>query len=296
MNLFSKIAVIAAASFVSAGVLNAAPVTFYDANGFESFTNGNLEGQTAGTPALTLAEAWAPNPGGGLNTATVQATNGVGGTKGVHLNHPANSGAYRVTPLTDYLANAGTYATNPTDAPNPAFPGNRFLNIEFDMKVNSSNAGANQYGPLFGVEAYIARLSTQGVKRIGGIYVDATDGATNFPTATGFGPNVGLNAYNSYHLIFDWATETYDISINGVVPAAFDNIVWENPQGYDVYGYSQADFADADLMTSPFAADVTVSASADFDNYKVYWNAVPEPTSLGALGGLAMILVRRRAK
>lgn len=273
-----------------------AAVTYYNANGFESFSNGNLEGQTTGgTPTLDPAEAWAPNPGGGLNTATVQASNGVGGTKGVHLNHPANSGSYRITPLTDYIVNSNTYATNPTDFPNPPFPGNRYLNIDWSMKVNQSNAnGTTQFGPIFGVEAYIARLSTQGVKRIGGLYVDATDGSTNYPTATAFGPQVAVGQYVDYKMMFDWQTETYDISINGVVPPAYDNLPWENPQGFNVYGYSTADFADADLMVAPFANDVTISASADFDNYHVYWT--PEPATLGLIGGLLVIAGRRRGQ
>lgn len=296
MRLTSSIAMALAATVLATQVASAAPVTFYNAGGFESFGLGNIAGQTAGTPALTPAEAWAPNPALSSITATVQATNGVGGTKGVHLNRPANSGSLRITPLADYVTNSNTYATNPTDFPNPPYPGNRLLTIEFDMKVNSSNAGPNQYGPLFGVEAYIARLSTQGVKRIGAIYVDSTDGATNYPTATAFGPSVSLNVYNSYKLVFDWQTETYDISINGVVPAAYDNLVWETPQGFDAYGYSLADFADADLTVVPFGGDVSVAASADFDNYNIYWSAIPEPTSLGLVGGLLVTLGRRRSK
>lgn len=283
----------AATAMLSITTSHAAVVNYYDANGFESFANGNLEGQiSGGTPTLNPSEAWTGNPTPSANTATVQPGVGVGGTKGVRLDHPANSGAYRITPLTDYIANASTYATNPTDDPNPPFPGNRYLNIDWSMKVNQSNAGANQFGPLFGVEAYIARLSNQGVKRIGGLYVDATDGSTNYPTATAFGPQVPVGQYVDYRMTFDWATETYDISINGVVPAAYDNLPWETPQGFDVYGYSLADFADADLMVSPFSADVTVSASADFDNYRVYWT--PEPTTLGLLGGLLAVSARRR--
>lgn len=295
MRLSLKLAFVAAAA-LSVSAAQAAVVNFYDALGFEAFAPGNLEGQTlGGVPVLTPAEAWAPNPAGSPNTATVQLGNGVLGTKGVHLNHPANSGAYRVTPLTDYITNSNTYATNPTDFPNPPYPGNRYLNIDWSMKVNQSSAnGTTEFGPIFGVEAYIARLSTQGVKRIGGLYVDATDGSTNYPTATAFGPQVPVGQYVHYKMVFDWATETYDISINGVVPAAYDNLVWENPQGFDVYGYSTADFADADLMVAPFAGDVAISASADFDNYHVYWT--PEPASLSALGGLVLVLGRRRTK
>lgn len=288
--------IVALATTLVATTAQAAFVNFYNANGFESFSNGNLEGQTTGgTPVLNPAEAWAPNPAGGLNTATVQATNGVGGTKGVNLNHPANSGSYRITPLVDYITNSNTYATNPTDFPNPAYPGNRYLNIDWSMKVNQSTGnGTTTFGPLFGVEAYIARLSTQGVKRIGGLYVDATDGSTNYPTATAFGPQVAVGQYVDYRMTFDWQTETYDISINGVVPPAYDNIPWETSEGFNVYGYSNADFADADLMVAPFAGDVSIAASADFDNYHVYWT--PEPTTLGLLGGLVLVTARRRAK
>lgn len=292
MHMTTKLFLVAAISTVVAASAHATYVNFYDAVGFESFANGNLEGQTAGNPTLNPVEAWAPNPSGGSNTAIVQASNGVGGTKGVHLDHPANSGAYRVTPLTDYITNSNTYATNPTDFPNPPFPGNRYLNIDWSMKVNQSNAGANQYGPIFGVEAYIARLSTQGVQRIGGVYVDSTDGSTNYPTATAFGPSVTVGQYVDYKMVFDWAAQTYDISINGVVPAAYDNLPWETPQALDVYGYSTADFADADLMVSPFGADLSVAASADFDAYHVYWT--PEPACLGLLSGVLCSLRRRR--
>lgn len=295
MRTSAKLGILAAVTFAAAGIVNAAPVTYYNANGFESFANGNLEGQTTGgTPTLDPAEAWAPNPTGTANTAVVQAANGVGGTKGVHLDHPSNSGSYRVTPLTNYITNANTYATNPTDFPNPPFPGNRLLHIDWSMKVNQSNAGVNQFGPLFGVEAYIARLSSQGVKRIGALYVDGTDGSTNYPGATAFGPQVTVGSYHNFSMIFDWATETYDISIDGVVPAAYDNLPWENPQGLNVYGYSNADFADADIMVAPFAGDISVAASADFDNYNVYWTAVPEPMSLGLVGGVVILLGRRR--
>lgn len=292
MRITTRSVALAALSLIVSGSSHGAYVNFYDAVGFESFANGNLEGQTAGNPTLNPAESWAPNPGGGSNTATVQSSNGVGGSKGVHLDHPANSGAYRVTPLTDYISNSNTYATNPTDFPNPPYPGNRFLNIDWSMKVNQSNAGTNQYGPIFGVEAYIARLSSQGVKRIGGLYVDATDGSTNYATATTFGPSVTVGQYVDYKMVFDWSAQTYDISINGVVPAAYDNVPWENPQALDVYGYSTADFADADLMVSPFGTDVSVAASADFDAYHVYWT--PEPASLTGLAGVVCLLRRRR--
>ncbi len=286
----------AVVSAFSVAVANASIVNYYNANGFEAFANASLEGQTVGgTPTLNPSEAWTPNPSGSTNSAVVQATNGVGGTKGVHLNHPSNSGSYRITPLTDYITNANTYATNPTDFPNPPYPGNRYLNIDWSQKVNQSNAnGTTQFGPIFGMEAYIARLSTQGVKRIGGLYIDATDGSTNYPNALVFGPQVAVGQYVDYKMIFDWQTETYDISINGTVPAVYDNIPWENPQGLNVYGYSTADFADADMMVSPFAGDVTISASADFDNYHVYWS--PEPTSLSLVGGLLAVAKRRRAR
>lgn len=270
-----------------------ATVNYYDANGFESFANGNLEGQTSGgTPTLNPSEAWTANPIGTLNTAVVQATNGVGGTKGVHLDHPANSGSYRITPLTDYIGNAGTYATNPVDAPNPGLPGNRYLNIDWSMKVNQSNAGVNQFGPIFGMEAYLTRPSSGPVIRIGGVYVDSTDGSTNYAGATSFGPSVTVGQYVNYKMIYDWATETYDISINGVVSPAYDNVPWENPQGIGSNGYSNANFADADMMVSPFGGDVSVAASADFDNYHVYWT--PEPATLGLLGGLVVLAARRR--
>lgn len=289
MRLSTLIAALTAVSAVAAH----AAVNYYDANGFESFANGNLEGQTSGgTPTLNPAEAWTANPIGGANSAVVQAANGVGGTKGVHLDHPSNSGAYRVTPLTDYITNAGTYATNPTDAPNPAFPGNRYLNIDWSMKVNQSNAGLNQYGPIFGVEAYLTRPVSGPVIRIGGLYADSTDGSTNYPGATAFGPSVTVGQYVDYKMIFDWGTETYDISINGVVPAAYDNLPWENPQGFNLQGYSNANFADADLMVSPFGGDLSVAASADFDNYHVYWT--PEPATLGLVGGLLVLVARRR--
>jgi hypothetical protein len=256
----------------------ASAATIVDGQGFESpaFTttfdgDGKLEGQT---PA-TFNGTWLRTKGIASSTANVQTTVVDTGSQAVVVNRAANSDDRWGVLVQGY-------------------PAERYVCIDWRMRVQQTTGPANTFGPFFGVEAYDDDAAVIGL--LGSLGVDATTGdvlyqdqGTGFFTETGSVVNFG--EWNSFHIQLDYFTDTATFGLNNAIIAT---------TGFVDSGLNE--FTDATISAIGAAGDPASQAlvgTAFFDNFIVIEDSlpclVPEPATMAlAAIGLAALRMRRR--
>jgi hypothetical protein len=223
---------------------------------------GQLEGQT---PA-TFNGTWLRTKGVGLSTADVQTAVDNGGLQAVRVDRVANSDDRWAVPVSGY----------------PSI-GQRYICIDWDMRVEQTTGAANTFGPFFGVEAYDDDAATIGL--LGSLGVDATTGDVLYQAEdTGFftetGALVTFGQWNNFHIQLDFLLHEVMVALNGSVIATTGFVDHNNIPG----GLNE--FTDADISAIAAAGDAASQAlggTAYFDNFVVVESmlpCIPEPTSL----------------
>lgn len=217
-----------------------AATSILDAQGFETYSVGALQGQFAGgRPWLTV--------GSGVGTAAVANAVGVDGSKGVRVDRGARSDDWW----------AVSYSGN-------GLPTSRYVLVDWDMQVNATGAGGNIQGPFMGVETYD---DTSIPKLLGSLGVDATtrdvlyvDPVSGNLTETGLTLDTG---WHHFQIRLDYLSDLYSTSVDNVSllaqPVAFAD------------GASST-ISDADIAAVAAGADSASqrqTATAFFDNFKV---------------------------
>ncbi|RIK73814.1 MAG: hypothetical protein DCC67_17385 [Planctomycetota bacterium] len=218
---------------VAAGVI-------VDAAGFETFAAGALEGQQNWVAA-----------GASASTATVQSSIVRTGAKAVAVARAANADRRWARPVSGY-------------------PTGRYVVIDWDMRVAPTGAGDDVFGPFFGVEAYDA---TNAIGLLGSLGVDATTGDVLYQTQDdGFlaetGAKATFNAWNSFRILLDFASDKYGVYFNGSPLAT---------TGFVDRSLNLNHFTDADVSTFAAAFDAASLAQpgvAYFDSFRV-WESLP---------------------
>lgn len=276
--------VVAAALVVAVAPLTNAASLIVDSHGFESpffdttfgsggpgTGTGQLEGQT---PA-TFNGTWLRTKGVGLSTADVQTTVVDAGAQAVKVTRVANSDDRWAVPVDGY----------------PSI-GQRYVCIEWSMRVEQTSGAPNTFGPFFGVEAYDDDAATIGL--LGSLGVDASNGEVLYQAeTTGFltaaGPTVTYGAWNDYQIELDFTLKQYRFFLNGGLLGSTGFVDEDNILG----GLNE--FTDADIAAIAAAGDAASKAlggTAYFDNFTVSESDVPcdipEPASV-AMAMLAVV-------
>ncbi|MCA9240149.1 MAG: hypothetical protein KDA37_08120 [Planctomycetales bacterium] len=275
-----------AVSFVATS--SYATTMIIDGEGFESpsysttfATTGQLEGQASKLPND------APFPGfatwvastGTTSTAVVTASMASSGSQSVQIDRAANE-----------APGGGRWGANIV-----GWPSERYVCIEWDMKVLDAGGPLGTFGPFFGVEAYDDDGIGASNGRIGLLGVDATTGDVLYTaTGTGFlsetGAVVSFGDWNTYRIDLDFVAHEYGVYLNDVLLVTEP---FEEGAGLD-------ELTDAPLATFAAAGDATsqgLTGTAFFDNYSVFQMSakVPEPGSLLlVISCLGVAATRRR--
>jgi len=280
---FSRVVIaLAVASAATAG----RAATIVDSQGFEppAFSTtflgtGQLEGQTP----FAFNGTWLRTKGPGLGTATVQSGSVDTGTQAVRVNKFANSDDRWGVPVSGY-------------------PANRYVCIEWSMRVEQTTGQANTFGPFFGMEAYDDDSASIGL--LGSLGVDATTGEvlyqqqnTGFLTPTG--STVAFGSWHDYDVELDYALHRYRFWLDGTLLGTQGFVDQNNVIG----GLNE--FTDANISALAAAGDPASQAlvgAADFDNFRVQDSnlpcdfVVPEPSTVAlAVIGLFGWKTRRRS-
>ena len=221
-----------------------------DSKGFESpFTLSNLHGQ----------QGWVgtEGPGSGI-TATVQNT-------------IASSGSQALTVQRAAVNDGFGYWAKPVSG----FPTQRFVTIDWDMRVEGPVGTLPQLGPFFGVAANDSNQSEpicfgpSPVCALGSLGVDATSSEVLYqntngeivPVPTLMPTFVEFGQWNHFRLLLDFQTDTYRGYVNGLQVVSTDFIDKE---------FGLNDFSDADIMSTPVQPEYAgLAGSATFDNFIV---------------------------
>jgi hypothetical protein len=185
--------------------------------------------------------------------------------------------------------------------PVDGYPSQRYVCIEWSMRVQQTTGPAGTFGPFFGVEAYDDDAATIGL--LGSLGVDASNGEVLYQAQdTGFltaaGPTVAVGVWNDFDIELDYFTHTYRFFLNGVALGSAGFVDQNNISG----GLNE--FTDADIAAIAAAGDAASQAlvgTAFFDNFSVSESPVPcdvpEPAAgLLAIVGLTGIAVKHRTK
>lgn len=211
-----------------------ATAAIVDTNGFESFGLGPLENHP---DWVTVGQH--------VSTATVLANGGMGNSQSVQVNRGADSDdrwAMRVGEL--------------------GFPDNRYILIDWDMKVEGTGATNGSIGPFLGVDAYD---DSSGVNVLGSLGVDATTSEILIQEANGIliSTNILVEFGGWYHfqIQLDFDDDSYLAFVNGtqIASSSFADGV-------------SSTFTDADIATFATALDggsQLQTATAHFDNFLV---------------------------
>ena len=222
-----------------AATSNAAPL--YDSGGFESplfLSDQSLNGQD---PAPPLGNGpWAQDQG--TSTALVTAVNAIDGTKSIKITRHAGA--------------TGNTRWGVVKSITPIAPDN-LVDIRFDMQLVQKT---NEYGPLFGIEAYGTMLG--GPKLIGSLLHDASTGELIYQKAgsgafagTGFYPD--LKRHQHYRLSLNFTAKTYSLYVDGRLVKT---------EGFVTP--TVTNFSDAPLVTLA-AESVAETGIAYVDNYRI---------------------------
>ena len=253
------------------------------ANGYKTTFDGDgkLEGQSF-TPISPNGQ-WQKSFDPGGSTATIQDAVAASGSQSVRLDRAPNSDIAWGIDL-----GSGLPATE------------RFICIEWDMRVDQTVPPSGAFAPLFGVEAVDNDGLVSGVPTIGllgSLLVDSFSGDVLYQApGTGFleetGTAVALAAWNSFRIVLDFQDNEYSVFANNTLLAT---------TGF-VDTVPTINFTDADLSTVPGFGDSVsrnLTGTAYFDNFFIYethTNKVPEPTSLALLAGMLGVALAARRK
>jgi autotransporter-associated beta strand protein len=212
--------------------------TIYDSGGFESFIpSQNLDGQDS---APLGNGPWAQD--NGTSTAEVTGANPIEGNVSVKITRAAGA--------------TGNTRWGVVKSVAPAVL-NNVVNIYFDMRAVRQ---ANEFGPLFGIEAYDA--SAGAPKLIGSLLLDASTGqilchSTNSGAFIGTGTYLDVVRHHHYRLAINFTDKTCSIYADG-------NLV--HSEGF--VNSTATQFTDAPLTTLALATNNDAGA-AYFDNYRI---------------------------
>jgi autotransporter-associated beta strand protein len=212
----------------------------YDSGGFESpifLLEQSLDGQDL---APVGNGPWAQDNGN--STAVVTAVNAIDGAKSVKITRSPGA--------------TGNTRWGVVKQTTPASP-NNVVDIRFDMQVVQKT---NEYGPLFGIEAYGTILGAP--KLVGCLLHDASTGelvmrkaGTGAFAGTGFYPD--LKRHQHYRLSLNYTARTYSLHVN-------DQLVWT--EGFVTPAVTN--FSDAPMVTLA-AGSTAETGIAYVDNYRI---------------------------
>jgi hypothetical protein len=245
-GLFADATMVASAPAVSLTVAPSATAavtaTLYDSAGFEPprFTTGNLGGQDA--PQGTWVKS------GNAAAAVVQTAVVANGLQAVRLDRTNGLDA-RFAPTL-----AAPSVTDP-------------ITISWVMRVEAS-AGAQPFGPFFGVEAY--HDAGNGVLRlIGTGGMDAKTGEVLFQHAgTGFldatDVTVSFGQFHTFRLVLDYAQQEYSLYVDEALIRTEGFV--DGTAAAPITGFSIASLST--FAASGDSASQAASGTAYFDDYK----------------------------
>lgn len=214
--------------------------TILDTAGFEGYNTGQLAGQLSGSKSWTTI-------GTGGGTASVDASVGIDGSMGIQLDRAGRSDDW------------WTVSYSGDNLPN-----NRYVLIDWDMKVDNVAAGDAPFGPFFGIETYD---DSTDLLLLGTVGVDATtrDVLTISPdtgalTETG---SVVDDDWHHYQIRLDFAEHVYWTSLDNVAlvsqPIAFVDGVTDTFTDADIAAYAAGSDDASQILT----------ATAYFDNLTI---------------------------
>jgi len=211
----------------------------YDSGGFETFLpSQNLDGQD---PAPPIGNGpWAQD--NGTSTAEVTAANPIEGNQSVKVTRAAGATGDTRWGVMKSVAPAGL---------------NNVVNVYFDMRAVRQ---PNEFGPLFGIEAYDA--SAGAPKLIGSLLLDASTGeilchAANSGAFVGTGTYLDVIVHHHYHLTINFTAKTCSLFADGELV---------HTEGFVDTNATQ--FTDAPLTTLALATN-NDAGIAYFDNYRI---------------------------
>lgn len=221
---------------VASSLVSTQATTIYDSGGFETF----IPAQPLDTQDL-LNGPWAQD--NGTSTAEVTLANPIQGNQSVKVTRAAGAtGDTRwgvVKPVT------------PTGL-------NNVVNVYFDMRTERAT---NEFGPLFGIEAYDA--SAGAPKLIGSLLLDTSTGqilchAANTGAFVGTGTYLDVVTHHHYRLAINYTAKTCSLFAEG------DLI---HTEGFVNTNATQ--FTDAPLVTLAIDPTNNNAGIAYFDNYRI---------------------------
>lgn len=252
-NTSVKIAILVAAA-AAAQSASGQTVTLYDSQGFEGFTIGSLIGQSGFERSGGSDAQW-----------QVQSAVAIG-TKAVSTRGNATSWAF---PVLDFTPAVGDIVVAKVDiaASDPTLSATDNFGFLMDIYELGGTARLTRVGLVYSNNTIVPVITTLGTTGAAGNFLLTTDV---------FQPNT----FVSFEVQMDFAANTVDVLLNGVL-VANDAPMLVNGVG----------LGDADLQASGTAAATTTGF---FDNYVVQAVLIPEPSSLGLLAPAGLLLARRR--
>lgn len=226
------------AASLAVPLTNVSAATTILSTGFESpFAPGNLVDQFGWKTA-----------GVGASTATVKAGVGVSSSQGVEVVRTASSDRRWAVPH------------------QMGYPSQRFVTVDWDMRVSQAPVTSTGFGPFFGIDTYDDTTGAPFV--LGSLGVDSSTGDVLYQQQdTGelqeTGIQVGFGEWNHYRIVLDFANDTYTALVNGTVRATNGFVDRQN-------GLNE--FTDADIATFAAAPDGVsqgLVSSAVYDNFLV---------------------------
>jgi autotransporter-associated beta strand protein len=209
--------------------------TVYNSGGFETLVPTQpLDAQDP------VNGPWARD--NGTSTAQVTTVNPIEGAQSVKVTRAAGATGNTRWGVVKSVAPAGI---------------NNVVNVYFDMRAVRQ---ANEYGPLFGVEAYDASAGTP--KLIGSLLLDAGTGqilchAANTGAFVGTGTYLDVIVHHHYHLTINFNAKTCSLFADGELI---------HTEGFVNAGATQ--FTDAPLTTLALSTN-NDAGIAYFDNYRI---------------------------
>jgi hypothetical protein len=284
------------------GVWSAAPLaeaqaaTIVDSLGFElpkfspTFSNpqtlyaGQLEGQAMFPEPLPVG-TWLRTKNGSSKATVINTLAAPGGgTQSVKVERVANSDDRWAVPVSGW-------------------PSERYICIDWDMRVEQTVLPAGSFGPFFGVEAYDDDAAALGL--LASFGVDASNGELLYQVeGSGVlvapGPTVGFGTWNRYTILLDFVDHDFELYLNMTqvpLPAGTDGFVDHANIPGGLNEFTDANISTFAAMGDPLSQGAT--GTAYFDNFSVIQSptnpCIPEPAAavLGALG-LAQLGISRR--
>jgi autotransporter-associated beta strand protein len=214
--------------------------TLYNSGGFETFIpTQNLNGQDPAPPVGN--GPWTKDSG--TSTAEVTAANPIEGNQSVKITRSSGATGNTRWGVVKSVTPAGL---------------NNVINIYFDMRVLRET---NEFGPLFGIEAYDASLGAP--KFIGSLLLDVSSGqilchAANTGAFAGTGTYLDVIVHHHYRLAINFTAKTCSLYADG-------NLV--HTEGF--VDSTATQFTDAPLATLALDPSNNNAGTAYFDNYLI---------------------------